>query len=265
MSELSVVGTYSVWVGPLTGEAWFTRAADATHYAASTMKVALVAAAYRQHERGRLDLATQVPVHNCFTSQAGAPPYGLDATDDSDPEVWRRTGQDVTLRWLALRAIVRSSNLATNLLLEAVGVEAVQEVLADLGCDGSVFARGIEDCAAHDIGLQNLVTARDLATELRALAGHTLLGDESSEELIGVLAAQQIVDAIPARLPPRTTVAHKSGWVEGVSHDAGIVYPPARDPYVFVMCTTSALPGAEATDLIARAARAAWNDLGRAG
>ena len=160
-------------------------------------------------------------------------------------------------------AIVRSSNLATNLLLDATGVAPVRQFLADLGCSASTVTRGIEDAAAREAGLQNLVTARDLAVQLQALAQHAVLNDELSEELLCVLAAQQITDAIPSRLPAETKVAHKSGWIEGVSHDAGIVHPPERDPFIFVMCTTTGLEASSATDLIARAARGAWNDLER--
>jgi beta-lactamase class A len=261
MSGLTVDGTCSVWVGPVKGPAWFTRDADAPHYSASTMKLALVMTAYRQQERGLLDLDTQVPIHNSFASEVDAPRFGLDEADDSDPEVWRRMGHQVTLRWLAYRAIVRSSNLATNLLLEAVGVVAVQELLVDLGCAASAFVRGIEDVAAREAGLHNVVTARDLAVELQSLVQRSVLDDASSGEVLSVLAAQQIDDAIPARLPPGTKVAHKSGWFEGVSHDAGVVYPPDHDPFVFVMCTTTELEAAAATDLIAQAAAASWKDL----
>jgi beta-lactamase class A len=261
MSEIGAQGTCSLWVGPTSGDAWLTRDADAPHYAASTMKLALVMAAYRQQERGLLDLGTVVPIHNSFDSQVDGPHFGLDETDDSDHEVWRRMGEEVTLRWIAYRAIVRSSNLATNLLLDAVGIAPVQHLLSDLGCVDSAFVRGIEDCWARDAGLHNLVTARDLAVELQALVRRSILGEESSADLLDVLAAQQINDAIPLRLPAGTKVAHKSGWVEGVSHDAGVVYPLDAEPFVFVMCTTTDLEATAATDLIADAAAAAWHDL----
>ena len=261
MAGLAVEGTCSLWVGPTSGDAWFTRDADIPHYSASTMKLALAMAAYRQHERGVLDLGTAVPIHNCFDSQVDGPRFGLDETEDSDPEVWRRMGEEAALRWIAHRSIVRSSNLATNLLLEAVGITPVQPLLSDLGCADSAFVRGIEDCMARDEGLHNLVTARDLAVELQALVHRSILGEESSAELLDVLAAQQINDAIPVRLPTATKVAHKSGWVDGVSHDAGIVYPPDTEPFVFVMCTTTDLEAKAATNLIGDAAAAAWRDL----
>jgi beta-lactamase class A len=194
------------------------------------MKLALVIAAYRAAEAGRLDLDHAVPVHNCFASAVGVGHFGLDESEDSDPEPWARRGQRLALRWLAYRSIVRSSNLATNLLLDAVGTVEVNEALKVVGATDSAVSRGIEDADAREAGLQNVVTARDLALTLRVLVAGGAASRESCDEILSVLAAQQINDAIPAGLPPGTRVAHKSGWVEGVSHDAGIVYPttPSR-------------------------------------
>jgi beta-lactamase class A len=237
-----------------------THAANHQHYAASTIKLALVIAAYREAAAGRLDLDRRIEVHDGFMSAAEATTFYLDRTEDGDPRVWQRLGSLVALRWLCARAIVRSSNLATNLLLESVGVEAVARTLTEIGASGSCLTRGIEDAAARKTGLRNLVTAADLAETLRRLAGRSLLDDAGSTEILAVLAAQQINDAIPAGLPPMTRVAHKSGWVDGVSHDAALISPPDTAPFLFVMCTTSGLSEQAGLDLIAAGAAAAWAD-----
>ncbi len=265
---LPAAGTFSLWAGPLDGPAAVTHAAEETHYAASTMKLPLMVAAYRAAETGRLDLDTPVPVHNEFASAKDGSPFTMDETEDSDPEPWRRTGTDVALRWLVNRSIVRSSNLATNLVLEHVGVTAVQQVLARAGVRRMVVARGIEDAAAREAGMDNLVTAADLATLLQRLAAGDLAGSESTQEMLAVLRAQQLRDRIPAGLPAGTPVAHKTGSVEGVGHDAGIVYPPDTSPYVFVMCTSADLTEEELSALIAGGSAAAWQDremLGQTG
>jgi beta-lactamase class A len=260
---LPAEGSFSIWAGPVEGPSWVTFRDRERHYAASTMKLALVIAAYRSAEAGTLDLDDTVAVHNRFTSAAGGAPFSLDPAEDSDPEPWARRGQQVALRWLAHHSIVRSSNLATNLLLDAVGASAVMAALDDVGATDSVVARGIEDADAREAGLQNLVTARDLALTLRALVTGTAAGRESCDEIVSVLAAQQINDAIPAGLPPGTRVAHKSGWVEGISHDAAIVFPDDAAPFVVVVCTTSTLDESTGLGLIASGARAAWSDRPR--
>lgn len=260
IEELPEQGTFSLWWGPLEGEAWFTYQHEAVHYAASTMKVGLVLAAYRRADLGTLDLDRPVTVHNDFLSAAGSGRYGIEHTDDSDPEPWRRLGTELALRWLCHRALVRSSNLATNLVLEQVGVDAVAEALAAVGASASVVTRGIEDSDAREAGHDNLVTAADLALTLQALACGRAASAASCREIVAVLAAQQINDALPAQLPPGIRVAHKSGWVNGISHDAGIVYPDGEDPFVFVMCTTSDLDEQAGCALIAAGAAAAYAD-----
>lgn len=260
VAELPEQGTFSVWWGPLEGEAWFTHHHQAVHYAASTMKVGLVLAAFRQADLGTLDLDRPVTVHNDFLSAVGSGRYGIEQTDDSDPEPWRRLGTDVALRWLCHRALVRSSNLATNLVLEHVGVDVVAEALAAVGASASVITRGIEDSDARQAGHHNLVTAADLALTLQALASRQAASPDSCREIVAVLAAQQINDALPGQLPPGIRVAHKSGWVHGISHDAGIVYPDGEAPFVFVMCTTSDLDEEAGCTLIAAGAAAAYAD-----
>ncbi|MDX6308114.1 MAG: beta-lactamase class [Nocardioidaceae bacterium] len=255
-------GEYSLWVGPLDGPATVQHNAGHQHYAASTMKLALVIAAYRRADAGTLDLGQSVIVHDDFESAIGCTRFSIDRTEDSDEQTWRRMGERVALRWLANRAIVRSGNLATNLLLESVGLPAVAETLEFLGAKSSTVARGIEDAPAREAGHQNLVTAEDLALTLRQVAGQQAASPESCREVLATLAAQQINDAIPVGVPPGTKVAHKSGWVQGISHDAGIVFPPDAPPYVLVVCTTSTLAEQESLDLIAAAAAASWQDRG---
>jgi beta-lactamase class A len=263
VADLPRTGLFSVWFGPVSGPAVTAYEADQQHYAASTMKLALVIAAFRQAEARRLDLDAAVPVHNTFASRADGSPFGLDRDEDSDPEPWRRMGAPVALRWLCYRAIVKSSNLATNLVLDEVGTEPVAEALTAVGADHSVVSRGIEDTLAREAGLQNVVTAADLARTLQALYTGSAASPASCRELLSVLAAQQINDAIPAGLPAGTRIAHKSGWIEGISHDAAIVCPGPGDggePFVFVMCTTSELDEQAGLDLIAAGAGAAWAD-----
>jgi len=251
---------FSLWAAPLHADPEVVHDERREHYAASTMKLSLVIAAYRLADAGRLDLDQPIAVHDEFVSTTGTATFSIDRAEDSDPEPWRRVGSEVALRWLCHRAIVRSSNLATNIVLEHVGVEAVTGTLAHVGATSSLVSRGIEDAPARAAGLDNVVTAADLGVTLQALAAGTAASTAACGEILAVLAAQQVNDAIPAGLPPGTRVAHKTGEVEGVSHNAGIVYPPDAPPYVLAICTTLPLPVADRMQLIAEAARASWDD-----
>lgn len=262
----AVPGTVSVWFGPVGGPPAYERQAAATHYAASTMKVAVLAALHRAAEAGRLDLDAEVPVRNEFASAApSAPAFGCKRGYDNDDEVWARVGGAAPLRWLARRMIVRSSNLATNHVIAQVGLPAIADVWRDAGARHSLTGRGIEDFAARDAGITNLITAADLAALMSAIADGTIASPRGCQAMLDVLFAQEHVDDLAAGLPPGTRIAHKNGWVHGVRHGAGVVYPKDAPPYAIAVCTTTELADDEDGDdearrLIARVSTAAWAD-----
>lgn len=235
--------------------------AGAQHYAASTMKLPLVLAAYRLHDDGTLDLDSTVTVHNSFTSRVGEP-FSIDRAEDSDEEVWAALGTEVQLRWLCRRSIIRSSNLATNLVAEAVGFEAVAEVIADCGATGVEVVRGIEDYAAQREGLSNLVTVSGLNKILLALAAGTAAQPRTCAEVLGILADNEVATDIRPGLPEGTWVAHKNGWVSDGVLDAALVRPGGGDDpggqFAFSVAISGAWPNENAHQLIQRLARTVW-------
>ncbi|MFY1672065.1 serine hydrolase [Plantactinospora sp. WMMB334] len=243
-AELAAVpGTVSVYAGGLGRRPAYTRLPDAPHYAASTMKVAVLAALHRAAEAGEVRLGAAVPVVNEFESALpGAGRFACAPDYDNDEAVWDRLGGTAALGWLAERMIVRSSNLATNLVLGHVGLPAVAEVWAASGARHSRTDRGIEDFAARDAGLDNQVTAADLARLFGSIARSRLASPGACAGMLDVLLAQERSEELAAGLPPGTRIAHKDGWVRGVRHGAGVVFPDDAPPYAVVVCT-SAPPG----------------------
>jgi beta-lactamase class A len=242
----------SVWFGRAGGPPTFTLLPDAPHYAASLMKLPLLAALHRQ---GAADEVVRVV--NEFPSaapQGGT--YGLNRQHDPDDGVWERLGGEASLGWLAGRMITRSSNLAANLVLTRVGVAAADAEWRRAGATVSRIRRGIGDGAAEEAGYTNLVSAADAAILLGAAA--------TDAKLLEPLLAQERTEDLAAGLPPGTRVALKNGWVRGVRHAAGIVYPDDAPPFVLSVCATTPLatndPGDGACVLIRRVAAAAWAD-----
>ncbi len=251
--------TVSVWCGDISGTPAYTRDELAPHYAASTMKLPLLVAAYRRHERGELDLDAEVPVHNEFSSAEDGSSFALEQSDDQDDETWQLVGSRASLRRLVRHAIVKSGNLATNLVLERVGPGEVANVLVDAGCSGATtLPRGIEDAVAREAGLDNWVTAHDLALVMAGVGRRRLAREQTCVDVEQVVAAQEHRDKIPAGLPPGTYVANKTGWVEGVAHDVALVRPEDGPPYVLAVCTTADVPEETANALIAGISRRIW-------
>ena len=97
--------------------------------------------------------------------------------------------------------------------------------------------RGVEDQAAYDAGMNNTTTAYALMRVMRAVQDPAVVGASAAREMQEILARQEFTDMIPAGLPAGTRVASKTGSITRISHDAAIVYPPGRAPYVLVVLT----------------------------
>ncbi len=234
--------------------------ADRRFHAASTMKVPVLIELFRQAERGAFALEDSIMVENRFRSIVDGSEYRIE--DDSDAALYERLGQKVAIRELARRMITRSSNLATNLLIALVTPDSVQATIERLGAEQMEVLRGVEDIKAYRQGLSNTATARDLAALLEALTEGRAVSPEADSAMIEVLMAQEHNAMIPAGLPTGTRVAHKTGWITEIHHDAAIVYPEAGPPYVLVVLTegledqdASARLGAEIARAVHRALR----------
>jgi beta-lactamase class A len=230
---------------------------DETFHAASTMKVAVMAEVYRQVESGTLSLDETIPIKNEFASLADGSKFTLDPADDSELALYKRVGQRMTVRELDRLMITESSNLATNLLVERVGAAKADGFMTALGASGLRVLRGVEDTPAYRKGMNNTTTARALMRVLALIADGSVVSAGASDAMRGILLGQKFREGIPAGLPPGTPVAHKTGWFRGVYHDAGIVMPEGRRPYVLVVLTRGLPDDAKAHKLVADIARAA--------
>ena len=237
----------------LDGRTQWLRRADEPFHAASTMKVAVLIELYRQARQGKLKLDDPLSVKNEFHSLVDGSAFALDPSDDSERNLYRAVGGTRTLRELSELMITVSSNLAANLLMDKLGVENIRAGVHALGADGMNVLRDLEDAKAFERGLVNTTTAQALLTLLDAIARGQAVDRESSRQMLETLERQTINDAIPAGLPAGTHVAHKTGDITRIWHDAGIVL--ARRPFVLVVLTRGLENPKESTALIAEITR----------
>jgi beta-lactamase class A len=225
--------------------------ADTSFHAASTMKVPLMIELFRRASTGSFGMSQRLMIVNQFASIVDGSAYALDPNSDSDTTLYHRVGGRVAVDTLLRLMITRSSNLATNTLIALVGAQEVNRTMRSLGAQRMQVLRGVEDGKAFDKGLINTATARDLATILRAIEGGSAAPAEATAQMRQVLLGQEFNEKIPAGLPPGIRVAHKTGEITAHSHDAAIVYPPGRKPYVLVVLTRGIQDGAKSSKLIA--------------
>jgi beta-lactamase class A len=233
---------------------------DSLFHAASTMKVPVMIEFWRQVDRGTLSADQPVLLVNQFASIVDGSSYSLDPADDSDSAMYALTGHRVPARQLVERMIIRSSNLATNAVIALVGAEAVTRTARELGAPTIRVLRGVEDGKAFRQGLNNMTSARDLAVLLEAIERRRAASPASCEAMLDVLRRQEFNDEIPAGVPKGTPVAHKTGWITGTLHDAAVVYPAGRAPYVLVVLTRGIPDEKVARTLIADISRTVWED-----
>jgi beta-lactamase class A len=225
--------------------------ADSSFHAASTMKVPVMIELFRRANTGSFRMNQGLLLVNQFASIVDGSLYALDSSSDSDTTLYHRIGERVRVDTLLRLMITRSSNFATNTLITLVGADAVTRTMRLLGAQRIQVLRGVEDGKAFEKGLNNTTTARDLGIILRAIEEGRAASPAATREMLGILMAQEFNEKIPAGLPPGTRVAHKTGEITAVSHDAAIVYPAGRKPYVLVVLTRGIADGVKSSKLIA--------------
>jgi beta-lactamase class A len=239
-------------------EGCFFRNEHTVFHAASTMKVPVMVGIFEAVTRGELRLDQPVRVRNDFVSIFDGSHYALEAREDSDAELYEQIGRELPLEELVRRMIVRSSNLATNLIIELIGAPRVMELMKTIGAFNIQVLRGVEDDKAYHAGMNNTTTAYDLMLIFRALGERRVISGDASSRMIDILLGQEHNDGIPAGLPRGTRVAHKTGSITEIQHDAGLVFRPDGSSYVLVVLTRGFKNGDEAERVIARIAKATW-------
>jgi beta-lactamase class A len=212
--------------------------ADRWFHAASTIKVPILLGVFAAIDRGDLLPHSRVHVRNRFLSVVENVPFRVESGRDANSAVHDAIGKMMRVDELAYHMITTSSNLATNLLLGVIGPDSVNRTLKELDVDDGIeLRRGVEDELAFDKGINNMVTADGLLRILVLLSEGKAFSPALSRRMMDILHGQEFNQGIPARLPKGARVAHKTGEISTIAHDAGVVYLPKRKPYVVVILT----------------------------
>lgn len=239
--------------------------ADRWFHAASTVKVPILLGVFDGIAHGKLLPHSRIHVRNRFRSVVEGIPFRVESDRDANSSVHAAIGKMLRVEELANHMIATSSNLATNLLLDIVGLEAVQKALKELGvADGIDIKRGVEDELAFDKGIFSSVTADGLLRILLLLAEGKAFSPALSRKMMDILHGQEFNRGIPARLPKGTRVAHKTGEISTMAHDAGVVYLAGRKPYVLVILTEWDADSSGRSSAIAALSRAVYESLAEA-
>lgn len=180
-------------------------------------------------------LTDSILIHNDFKSIVDGSIYHLDSTDDSERDLYRRIGEKETIYNLLFRMITQSSNFSTNLVVDRIGAKNASQTMRSIGAKDIQALRGVEDNKAYELGMNNTVTAYDLMIIFGHLAKGTVVNKKACDSMIRILMHQQLREKIPAKLPSDVKVANKTGSIDKISHDSGIVFLPDGRKYVVVL------------------------------
>jgi beta-lactamase class A len=183
---------------------------------ASLYKLFVLYEVFRQWDAGSLSLDESLPI----TASAAA-------EDAAIGNLKFAVGSSVPIRTLLDRMIAVSDNTAALTLTRRVGIDNVNRTLQAIGLSNSRL----------DFTGDNLTTADEVADLLERIATGRAISQDASRQMLDLLLGQELNDLIPATLPANVPVAHKTGTLDGLRHDAGIVYGPSG-PYVFVVMST---------------------------
>lgn len=198
---------------------------------ASTIKVLIMATAFRWMDAGKIGPNTPIPI------SAGDMVGGSETFGSVPP------GTTYPLMSLIDAMIKQSDNTASNALISHFGFHAINATCVPAGMTGTHLRRHFLDWTAIVKHNENISTARDMAALLFALERgsreglDTIAKADSCRAMIEIMLGQEDRDKIPAGLPPGTQVANKTGEITGVRSDVAIVEPFGDTPYILVVMT----------------------------
>ena len=218
-------GVMGVAVLDLTSGDKFLLRADDVFPQASSIKIAVLVELYRQAQEGKLKLS------DMYTVQQS------DLVQDSDIMGGLTPGvTKITLRDLATMMVAVSDNSATNVLIDRVGMDAVNAEMDALGLPHTRLRRKMMDLKAASEGRENVSTPQEMMKLLQAVYAGRVLNKAMSDDFFKMLSTHK--DSwIPRDLPDGVQSANKPGALEGVRNDSGVMFVPNR-PFVICVMTT---------------------------
>jgi beta-lactamase class A len=227
---------FGIWFKDLSTGLSLSQNPSLVMHAASTMKTPVLLELLRRVDEGSLRLSDELPVKNEFRSLVDGSPFSIGLEDNDGPTV-AHAGKTATLEFLAREMIVRSSNLATNLLLTLLGPAEVQKFTDALGAPTVHVRRCVEDTRAFEKGMNNETDAAGMGAVMEAVVRTPKLSAAARAKAWEILVGQTFNEEIPAGLHPQSgaVVAHKTGSISSVQHDAAVVRLPDGREYVLVL------------------------------
>ena len=217
---------------------------------ASSIKIAILLEAFKQAEEGQLKLDEFIALEESRKVAGSGVLFYLG-----------RPSLSLSIRDIAVLMVVLSDNTATNLLIDLVGLDAVNKRLDGLGLNKTRLRRKMMDLKAAAEGRENVSTPLEMMTLLEKTWKGGVLKEPFRKDFFDILAIPK-ESPLRSGVPEGVDVAEKPGELEAVRCDSGIVMLPGR-PYILCVMTTYLKRDADGNPAIAKISRLAYEHFSR--
>jgi beta-lactamase class A len=244
-------GRFSIVLKDLKkGEILYSLDAERLVPSASTIKVLILVDAMKQILKGKADLKEKIPVRKC------------DKVDFS--LVTLMDCEEYSISDLLMLMISISDNTATNLIIERLGMAEINKTAEILALTDTKLQRKMMDFEAATKGKENLTSPRDMVKLLEMIYHREILTPEACDKIIRIMSTAVTKEFMTRYLPADLKVAHKTGELDGINHDVGIVFSDAGD-YLLGIFATGLRDNIDGREYIARLSGLIYDYLVRHG
>lgn len=263
LSELD--GTVGLFIKELTDGETLEIDPERVFPSASVIKIPMLALLLRDVQEGRVDWTAHRRI--APVNRVGGTGILCELSADYEP----------TVEELATLMIVLSDNIATNEIMDIVGIERVNAFCRELGCPNTRLMRKMLDFEAIKKGYNNYMCAGETGRLLERIANEEFVNADVSRAIMRIMERQQCRNKLPALLPTipnyapeevkrnvadgSVLVANKTGELMGIQHDVGIFTLPGGRRYVIAMFTGDLASDAAGIQTIAKLSRIVYDAL----
>ncbi|WP_235801814.1 serine hydrolase [Ureibacillus manganicus] len=214
---------------------------------ASLIKVPILVAVLDYIEQNKLSLYSELKIHS-----QNKVDFSVVTEQDLD---------ECTLYELLVWMIITSDNSATNVLIDFIGMEKLNVYFNRIGLKATKLQRKMMDFERLQQGYDNVTNARDMAYLFTSIYEQTLLSEQYSNLVLDILSRQRVHEGLKRYISGDVQMAHKTGSLDSVFHDTGIVYLDSKD-YIIGVFTTQLSDVEAGKRLIGRISKIAYEYFG---
>ncbi|WP_313756936.1 serine hydrolase [Tissierella sp.] len=207
----SVDEEVSVIIKDLTNDQWLLKYNENRVFpSASLIKIPIMIKALECVEKGEYSLDEKIKIGE------------IDRVEYSI--ISELTLEEYTLIDLITLMIILSDNTATNVLIDLLGCEKINQMVKKLNCNDTILKRKMMDFTAARGGRENLTSPMDMALLMEKIYNKSIVSPKICEIMIDILTRQKHRDMLPRYILDKVKIANKTGELSGLNHDIGIFY-----------------------------------------